>query len=289
MVSPLQPATSAFRIWGHESMDGVEKLPSFSNPPLDEVAASMQFANLPVRSIDIASLHALVAKNYPDTLDVPPLPPTFEGIAGFSANPFAVNALNSLLPRTWFVSPDGQHVIQFQADRLIVNWRTQPNGGQYPRYAEVRRRFISAYEALRCFCAERGIADPAPNQCDLTYYNKVALPQDANWGDLDRLLRCVSFDHGPEWKRRFSVGQLSLSADVGEGDSALSRLHLECVPTQIDPMRRAWALNVAVRGRPAEPTFQAVLAFLDGAHDEIVKCFASVTVESMQQLWGRLT
>jgi len=269
-------------------MDQDLSLPSYSNPPLDEVAADMQFATLPLKAVDVGAFHALIEADYPNSLDVPPLPPTFETVGPGFAPPFAINMRTDLLPRSWFVSSDDEHVVQFQADRLIVNWRMRPAGGAYPRYPEVRRRFVAAYEALVRFVHRRGYPDIVPNQCDLTYFNKVPLPEGVTWGEIHQLLRGMELRTGPEWTEGFEDYQMALGRSLPlQPQGALRRLLVECRPVQTGPTQKAWALNVIVRGRPGADNLNGVLKFFDMAHIEIVNCFTAITTETMHTEWGR--
>lgn len=263
-------------------------LPSYSRPPLDEVAADMQFATLPLTAADIGSFHALIAADYPRSLDVPPLPPSFETVGPGVVLPFGIGVGNSLLPRSWFISDDDEHVVQLQTDRLIVNWRMRPHGGAYPRYAVVKQRFVAAQDAITKFVHQKGYADIVPNQCDLTYFNKVPLPPDAEWGDIHRLLRGMRLDAGPEWTGPFDSCQLVLRRGLQHSpEGAIGRLQIECGPIQTNITQKAWALNITVRGRPAKAEPQAVLEFFDVAHVEIVTCFTAITTEAMHAIWGR--
>ena len=270
-------------------MDRVpSQLPSYSSPPLDEVAADMQFATLPLKAVDVGAFHALIAEEYPNSLDVPPLLPNFETAASGIAVPFGLNMRADLLPRTWFISANDEHVVQLQADRLIVNWRIRPAGGSYPRYPEVRGRLVAANEALTRFVHRRGYIDAAPNQCDLTYFNKVPLPEGASWGDIHLLLRGMELQVGPEWAGQFDDHQLVLGRSMQQQQQGVfGRLSVECRPIQMSPTQKAWALNITVRGRPSAANFDAVLEFFDMAHVEIVTCFTAITTETMHTDWGR--
>jgi uncharacterized protein (TIGR04255 family) len=270
-------------------METEQTLPSYSQPPLDEVAADMQFATLPLKAADIVAFHALIAADYPRTLDVPPLPPSFEPVVPGFVLPLGISiGIGTDLPRTWFISEDDEHVLQLQPDRLIVNWRMRPHGGPYPRYAEVRRRFVAAHEALATFVHQKGYPDTVPNQCDLTYFNKVPLPAGTEWGDIHSLLRGMKLKAGPEWSGPFDNYHMTLRRALwSHAEGAFGRLQVECVPIQIDTTQKAWALNVTVKGRPASADFQAVLDFFDMAHIEIVTCFTAITTEAMHVLWGR--
>lgn len=257
------------------------QLPSFERPPLDEVAADMQFAPLPIKAADIGDFQATLGDDYPQSIDMLPLPPSFETTGPAPLQPFLLNPGGGLLPRSWFISNDDEHVVQLQADRLIVNWRQRPNGGAYPRYPKVRRRFEMAHEALHRFVHRHGYSDIFPNQCNLTYFNKVPLPAGHGWGDIHVLLKDV----------RLSATDCHLmfrrSLKPAE-DSAVAHLQVECRPHQVGIDQRAWALNISVRGRPATADIDSVLNFFDMAHIEIVRCFSEITTDAMHQTWGRL-
>lgn len=271
-----------------EEMEPDPQLPSFVRPPLDEVAADLQFTPLPIKATDIGALHSLILDHYPHSVDVPPLFPSFETGGSPPMLPFALNGSGGLLPRTWFMSSDDEHVVQLQADRLIVNWRLRPAGGVYPRYPEVRRRFVAAHEALTAFVHQRNYPAIVPNQCDLSYFNRVPLPDGTDWGDAHKLLRGVTINSTLGEGEQFSDCHLVLRRLIrGHDENAFRRLQVECRPTYIAIDKKAWALNITVKGRPAQPTFTAVLDFFDTAHIEIVRCFAAITTESMQHLWER--
>jgi uncharacterized protein (TIGR04255 family) len=269
-------------------MEADPHLPSFAQPPLDEVAAGMQFAPLPMKTADVGAFYALFAKEYPNTLDVPPVPPTFETFGSVTAPVFPFNVAVGLLPRSWFVSSNDEHVIQLQPDRLLVNWRMRPSGGAYPHYPEVKRRFLAASEVLLEFGRQRDFPAVSPNQCELSYFNKIPLPQGAEWADLGRIFRGMELTPGPEWSGRFSDGHLLLRTELRQHDqSPFGRLMIECMPAQIDLSQKAWALNVTVRGRPESGDLPGVIAFLDMAHVQIVTCFTAITTKEMHAIWGR--
>lgn len=269
-------------------MEPQPHLPSFSDPPLDEVAADMQFDTLPLKAADVGLFHDLISDEYPITLDLPALPPAFETAGPVFVAPIQLGFGAGLLPRSWFVSADDEHVVQFQADRLIVNWRMRPGGGAYPRYAQVKQRFVDAHDALTRFVHKKGYPGIIPNQCSLAYFNKVPLPDDAGWGDIQRLLRGMRLDSGPEWSAQFADLLLVLRRELNDKpQGGFGRLQIECRPTQIDVTKRAWALNLTVRGRPDTADLDGALGFFDMAHVEIVTCFTAITTSAMHELWGR--
>jgi uncharacterized protein (TIGR04255 family) len=265
-------------------------LPSFVRPPLDEVAADLQFSPLPIKAADIGAFRSLIADEYPNSTDVPPLPPSFETEGISFIPPFALNLGGGLLPRSWFISSDDEHVVQLQADRLIINWRLRPNGGAYPRYPEVRQRLVAAHEALTVFVHQHGYPDVMPNQCDLSYFNKIPLPPGAEWGEIHRLLKGITLNSSLPEGEQFSDCHLVLRRLIRDhNENAFRRLHVECRPIQVGIDQKAWALNITVKGRPAEPNLAAALNFFDTAHVEIVRCFAAITTVEMHRQWERLT
>lgn len=271
-------------------MESDSLLPSFVQPPLDEVAADLQFNPLAIKAADVGAFHALIAGEYPHSMDVPPLPPTFETEGGSSMSPFGQNIAAGFLPRSWFISLNDEHLIQLQTDRLIVNWRSRPNGNAYPLYQEVRKRFAAAHEALTVFVNQRGYSDVVPNQCDLSYFNKVPLPPGVEWGDVDQLLRGVTINSFLTETEQFSDCHLLLRRSIrNQEGNTFRRLQVECRPIQTGVDQKAWGLNITVKGRPAHPTLEAVLDFFDTAHVEIVRCFSAITTETMQSLWGKRT
>ncbi len=269
--------------------------PSFMRPPLQEVAAGVQFAPLGVRSVDVAALHTLLAEEYPNWVDAPPLPPSFETFGTAPVGPFPVppmllSGTPPWLPRAWFISADDEHIVQAQPDRLIVNWRRQPQGGHYPRYAEVRRRFVAAHDAVERLVEQRGLSRPLANQCDLSYFNVVRVPEAADWSDMDRLLRGMRLDPGPGWQASLSDAQVSIRKVLRrESGVPFARLSVDCLPVLDFARNKSWALNIVVRGQPQSGNFGSVLAFLDAAHLEIASCFAAITTEAMHMEWEKQT
>ncbi len=51
-------------------MEADPLLPSFVRPPLDEVAADLQFSPLPIKAADIGAFRSLIAEEYPRALPV---------------------------------------------------------------------------------------------------------------------------------------------------------------------------------------------------------------------------
>src|SRR5258708_1658 len=86
----------------------------------------------------------------PHSNSIPP-PPQFETFGG-PAQPGVQFDIGFGLrhPRFWFLNKEGTELLQFQADKLIHNWRQvdgQP-GAEYPRYETIVGRFSEEVTAL---------------------------------------------------------------------------------------------------------------------------------------------
>lgn len=99
--------------------------PVFDNPPVAEVTLSVQFAPLfDLTAVHIGKLWETWAEDYPNTEEhdeLAPLPD--EATASRLAPSLHIAIRDRPLPRTWFLDALGEHVIQVQRDRLVLNWR----------------------------------------------------------------------------------------------------------------------------------------------------------------------
>jgi len=262
-----------------------DDLPSYKRPPLDEVAAGIQFKPINFRLVDVGAFHRLIASEYPNAVDAPPMGPTFETFSPVPL-PFQMPFFQGPAWRSWFLSAEEDFVIQLQPDRLLTNWRTRPGVKPYPRYQEVRRRFVEAAEVLSGFLLSCNLPPVQPNQCELTYFNKIGVPENASFADLAVFLRGIQ--SGKETSA-FSDIQFKASRTLSGGRGApVARLTVEGIPLLDEAGQKRWGLNITVRGRPITDTLEGSLELLDRAHVEIVRCFDEITTENMHRSWGKV-
>lgn len=147
-------------------------LPDFARPPLVEVACGI--AHEPVGALQAPHLGLLrdrLGGEYRDFESHPPLPPTRrpgESVA-LEIGP------SVFLPRLWFLSVDGQWIVQVQRDRFVLNWRKHGDH-PYPRFQQVWRRFEDHWGQWASFIQEEvGDRQPVPLQFELTYVNHVVV------------------------------------------------------------------------------------------------------------------
>ena len=269
-------------------MTSLKALPSFRNPPVFEVVLGVQFTAPQLGTVHVGAFHRRIRDRYPKVVQVPPLPPNFETflpVPAPSGMPVTVGISVPAVPaflRQWFISEDEEHLIQFQADRLIVNWRKGEGDRPYPRYSEVRRRFLEAFQAFQDFMREDVGAAFVPNQCEATYLNRIPVEEPSGWGRPGRWVRLWNDEITETEGVQFSVSRVLKASD----DQPYARLTVSA-EGGLASGNPAILLNLMVRGRPLRPEPPAVLEFLDAARESIVTHFALIASDDANRVWER--
>jgi len=263
---------------------GSRPLPEFERPPVVEVALGIQFRPIPqLRPIELGRLRDEWRDDYPILQEQPPLPPASEDLV-VGAPSVQLTLGPAPQARLWFSSVDQERLVQLQPDRLIVNWRQRTRGGRYPRYPSVRGEFERRLAELVRDLERRDVAPPAVTQAEITYINALDVQADAG-GQLERFVKVYqpAADHhlgAPEQAR------LNLVFRVPEVGRDPVRMYVSLNPARRPDGEPAIFLTFTVRGAPLEETGAAALAFMDRAHDHVVRSFAELTSQSMHSDWG---
>lgn len=274
--------------------DVSKHLPEFDNPPVVEVALSVQFETLAnLRTPQLGLLWQEFRDRFPVTEEHPPLdtvlerfgvPPTPKGVARFqmlTAPP---------VPRCWFLNKEGTELVQVQQDRFVHNWRKAGDKDAYPRYDHVRTTFESELRRFGEFLLGQQAGELNPNQCEITYVNHITSGE--GWkhhGQLGDVLTLFAPRYTDEFRPVPEDGRLSvryvIPNDAGE---PVGRLHVA-----VEPVYRSaddvpmFALTLTARGRPLGDGVPGVLGFLDVGREWIVRTFASITTPKMHTIWRR--
>ncbi len=269
-------------------------LPDFDNPPLTEVALSVQFEPLEqLRTPQIGLLWAEFRSRFPVTEEHAPLDPVVErfGVPRTAGPEVRLQMLESPpLPRVWFVNPTGTELVQVQKDRFIHNWRKSDKDDKYPRYEPIRDTFRSELETFRAILTREQFGDLSINQCEVTYVNHIVAGD--GWkahGELGNVLTVFS--------AAYSDSNLAEPEDVrlgmryvlrNEQNEPLGRLHVsvQSVFRRSDSQPMI-ALALTARVRPASDQLDDSIRCLDFGRDAIVRAFASITTPEMHKIWGR--
>ncbi len=267
-------------------------LPDFTDPPVIEVALSVQFDPLAaLRTPQIGLLWVEFRDRFPRMEEHPPRNPVIERF-GVQRPPKASVQLETKLPvpRCWFLNETGTELIQVQQDRFVHNWRKVGDGDEYPRYEHVRRTFSTELDAFRKFLTREHLGELAPNQCEVTYVNHIVSGE--GWQRHGQLGEVVTV-----WASRYSDAFLSELEDVNfavryiipdSGGNPLGRLHVRVDSAyRTSDNKPIFVMKLTARGRPDGEGIEGVFSFLDLGREWIVRGFTSVTSPQMHEIWGR--
>lgn len=276
-------------------VDRPADLPDYERPPLVEVVLGVQFAELQgYRTVHTGLLWAdKFREAYPRFVEQPPLNPTFEVFGPRTTAPqFELKPMpGPLVPRLWFMNNQETELVQIQANRFVRNWRKVGEGEKYPRYERLRERFFSELEEIDAFFRNQDIGAIHPNQCEITYVNRLELEGHDLRTRPGAALELFSRQglrpsrHGgssPEPEDCNLSARYVLKDANGEPHG---RLLIALQPWSNEPVLR---LDLTVRGAPATADFDAVGDFLDKGRSAIVHCFTAITTEQMHKKWGRV-
>jgi uncharacterized protein (TIGR04255 family) len=194
------------------------------------------------------------------------------------------------MPRIWFLSDDGQQLIQVQRDHFIVNWRTLGDTGAiYPRYRRLRERLSEEVDTFQAFLDKEGLPPLRVLQAELTYVNHIdARNADGGRVPLSRILKVWAGDRGISKLPAFEEASFQAHYVMQDGSKPVGRLHISVDPQRfIKDNAPLYALTLVARGVPPTADIEGALAFLDRGHEAIVEGFTATTTDEMHKLWER--
>ncbi len=268
--------------------------PDFRDPPVVEVALSVQFDSLgKLRTPQIGLLWKEFRDRFPVTEEHAPLDAVVErfGAPRVRKGVARIEMLESPpTPRCWFLNDAGTELIQVQHDRFVHNWRETGTEAEYPRYEHIRSTFEAELKRFDEFIAREQIGEFTPNQCEVTYVNHIAGGK--GWqihGDLGNVITV--------FQRSFSDEFLDVPEDTGlrlrflipdDAGQPIGRLHVSLNSGyRSSDDQPLFILNLTARGAPRGGGIDGVLGFLDLGREWVVRGFASVTTPTMHREWGR--
>ncbi len=268
-------------------------LPEFENPPLIEVALSVQFDPLSAfQAPQIGLLWEKYRDRFPKTEQHPPLENVTEKFELPLRPEFRIELSTAPpVPRCWFLNDAGSELIQVQADRFIHNWRKVDNSDQYPRYEHIRQRFSNELTIFCEFLLSEQLGEFKPNQCEITYTNHIKSAPNLNIHKQINQTFTV-------WKTKYSDDFLGIPENVkiatqyvfyNSEEKPVGRLHISSQPVfNASDKKPIQVLTLTARGAPESPSIEGVLAFLDKGREKIVRGFTSITTPKMHKKWRRL-
>jgi uncharacterized protein (TIGR04255 family) len=275
-----------------------DDLPDYERPPLNELVLSVQFGILPFKNVHAGILWQRFANSFPKVEEQAPIEPVFETFGPPEAREvvqLSVKMMPAVQPlRYWFVSADGNELLQDQRDRLIHNWRHQKPGDSYPRYEPLHLKFAGEIAVAQEVFRELGLGEIACNQCEVGYINLIMLDDGTDPNSrLSEIFTIVTEEYSDAYLRKTKLERgrfrFSYVIPAESGKEPVGRLHLEIQPVIRRPDNRpAIRFSVTARGKPTDETVGSALSWLDIGRDAGVRAFTSVTTKEMHRLWGRI-
>lgn len=252
------------------------KLPSYSRPPVVEVAVGVHFLQLPgLTALPLVQMANTWSDRYPSVEEQSPLPPVFSSpgtMPGFHVGTPPV--------RLWLLSADKSVLLQIQRDRLLLNWRKLTPSDEYPRYDWLREELTRCWEHFAELVGEHeeyGVLQPA--LAEVTFLNHVPMADPAHLGDTLAPLR-------PGWvpAQHFStVFQVEQQLHDEEGST---RGHQSIGAAYNDGgLQLELTSRISLDGYPSDTG--TILDALDVAHNAGVISFDHVTTEQAHKVWGK--
>ena len=254
-------------------------LPSYKNPPVNEVVCGMRF-NTPdkLRIPHIGLLWERFRADYPIIQHAAP-------IASVKGEMLVDLTTGMPLPRVWFINKSDDQLVQFQFDRFYFNWRRRQN--DYPRYDHVIKNFESVLNNIALFFDEFEFGKLSPVEYELSYINHI--PKGQGWNTIDDLSKIFldytwkktkdRFLPKPQkvtWNKEFLLPEkkghliVSLKQAIRTEDK---------VPLLV--------LELKTRGINESEKIEGIREWFDLAHEWIVQGFTDLTISKIQKIWER--
>jgi hypothetical protein len=268
-------------------------LPDYERPPVVEVvfAVATSASGPPITVVDLAEFGSnVLGDEFPNRLEQPPVTmPTesFDETVASLAPAFALLAGPPPL-RLWFQSAAKTRLVQLQRDWIACNWQGGAASDEYPHYESIESMFFDTWgkwtDHLR-----RIRSEPArPLQCELTYVNHIPLPTTwAGPGKMSRVIRLIG--DAADFLPPAEDGQLAVRYRIVNERNPVGRLYVQAAPgVRTGDNAPVIQLTLTARGAPIGDGNNGMKAFYRLAHEWIVRGFAAVTTQEVQdELWGR--
>ena len=278
----LAAREAASQYHAHMALHSEERgpLPSYSKPPVVEVAVGVHFLPVPgLNVVELVTMHGIWDEQFPKIQQQPVLPPVSgpgsDPILSFQFSPMAQPV------RIWMLTDDDSYLVQVQNDRLILNWRkTSETGEQYPRYSTVRKVFLEVWKRFTGFVEERRLGVVQPSFVEVTFFNRIDL---ISGESLATYLATLN----SEWHvsaQRSSAYQ----TEVDLLDSYGTVIGSQTInASQNSSEGHFCQLEIVSRVGSQQSSTEFILNGLDRAHDFGVHSFDASTTAYAHQRWGR--
>lgn len=262
-----------------ESSFSTGTIPSYKNPPVNEVVCGLRFDTPDkLRIPHIGLLWNKFRADYPIIQHAPP-------ISSAKGEILVDQATGMPLPRVWFINRSDDQLIQFQCDRFYFNQRRRQN--DYPRYDHVIKNFESVLNEIVIFFDELEFGELRPIEYELSYINHI--PKGQGWNTIDDLPK-IFLDYAWEkTKERFLPKPKKVSWQkeflLPEKKGHLIVSFKQAI--QKEDKVPLLVLELKTRGIDESATKDRMREWFDLAHEWIVRGFTDLTTPEIQKIWER--
>lgn len=282
-----------------QMLERPEHLPDYKDPPIDEVALSIQFGELgSLSTVGMGQLCAAFSDQFPIIEEKPQIQPKFETFGDGLVHSTLPNIEISQLPnlrRIWLVSEDGHELLQIQTNRFVHNWRKIKGEGHYPRFESILPKYLAEIETLKSELARIGLPELEINQCELSYFNNIDLRDDEGYSEgFERVFR-----NWGSWPSGVPKSGIKTEPDVPvlgmklkilskDSDQPFARLHVDAIPAVKSGGERMIRLNLVFRGLPNLEVDNFIEQFMAQGREVIVQQFQALASDAANELWGHI-
>jgi len=262
-------------------------LPSYRQPPLNEVVCGVQYEPLTsFTSVHFGKFWSRVRDMYPKAEDREPLVEVFEGGRGMEAQNTVVFQMPPLR-RVFYVDDSGNYLLQLQPSRFLSNWRKLKDDDAYPRFDVAYERFVRGWQEFVGFAKDEQVGPAQVNQYELTYINHIFETNAPFPEAIQDYLGLFS------WKNaltlnflpapRFANVRLQFALPNGRGTLHVTLNHGKRLADQKGVM----VLDLTARGPSRRTDGADMEEWFNAAHETIVKGFTDLTTAEAQTKWER--
>lgn len=277
-----------------EQENHAEELVSFKSPPVAEVILGVQFSGaITTEAQLLGEFWPRIRKGFPNLERGEPFDTLSEDFGPKQAGPRIEIRFSDGEPQRYlFSSADGRWLVQVQPERIAFNWRRIDPSDAYPRYKQVRRKFIALYQDfLATATSDLAEANP-PDWCATTYSNHQVLARKGESelpGALSDILQFVKPAGRmlPPAEDTTLVQRHVLPPTVTGESQPSGRFYIQAGPgVRSTDDRQGYGLQLRAVARPDGPSRAAVIRRHDLSHNLIVGSFKEITTSKMHKLWG---
>jgi len=254
-------------------------LPSYKNPPVNEVVCGIRFDTPDkLRIPHIGILWNKFRSDYPTIQHAPPIA-TVKGeivLDKVTGIPFQ---------RVWFINKSDDQLVQFQFDRYYFNWRRRQS--DYPRYAHVIKNFEDVMNTIDNFFEEFELGQLQPIECELSHINHM--PKGQGWNTIDDVPRIFLDFVWKQTKDRFLPNPEKVAWQTEfplQERMGLLIVNLKQAIRTEDKVPLL-VLELTARGINTSTSKEGIREWFDVAHEWIVRGFTDLTTPEIQKIWER--